>query len=231
MLWIHLPKKYLFFQNLSGYHLCRRWQICALNKSKQRKTESFVSISTSREHRIEPFITCSSTGIVYLLQCPCGLQYIGRTKRSMQVRLGEHITNIKNGFRFHSVSKHYAIHHNRNPANTIFLGIDRFSAHWRGSSLVRELSTFEMAWIHRVRCYTPHGLNVDIEVYLFIIDRLPSYWSYSEFLADPVTICLVYLGDGNIPHVYSLLLTYKYSKYEDTLILGDKGYVLENYSW
>lgn len=86
----------------------------------------------------------------------------------MQVRLGEHITNIKNGFKFHSDSKHYATHHNCNPANTIFLGIDRFSAHWRGSSLVRELSRLEMAWIHRVRCYIPYGLNVDVDVNSFI---------------------------------------------------------------
>lgn len=144
-------KKVSFFQNLSGYHQCRRCQICKLNKSKQRKSDSFVSSSTSRQHPIEPFITCSSMDVVYLLQCPCRLQYIGRTRQSMQVCVGEHITNIKNGFRFHSVSKHYAIHHNRNPANTLFLGIDKFSAHWRGSSLVRELYRLEMAWIHKVR--------------------------------------------------------------------------------
>lgn len=115
-----------------------------------------------------PFVTCSTKGVVYLLQCPCGLQYIGRTKRPMQVRLGEHITNIKNGYQYHSVSKHYALHHNRNPANTLFLGIDRYSAHWRGGSLVRELSRLEMTWIHRVRCYTPYGLNIDTDVNAFI---------------------------------------------------------------
>lgn len=35
-------KKVSFFQKqLSGYHQCRRWQVCKLNKSKNRKTESF----------------------------------------------------------------------------------------------------------------------------------------------------------------------------------------------
>lgn len=70
--------------------------------------------------------------------------------------------------RYHSISKHYAIHHNRKPANTLFIGIDKFSAHWRGSSLVMELSRLEMAWIHRLRCYTPYGLNVDVDINAFI---------------------------------------------------------------
>lgn len=38
----------------------------------------------------------------------------------------------------------------------------------RGGSLVRELSMQEMAWIHRVRCYTPYGLNIDTDVNAFI---------------------------------------------------------------
>lgn len=126
-------KRLSFFQNLSGYHQCRRCQVCTLNKSKTRRTESFISTSTSREHKIEPFVTCSSTGVVYLLQCPCGLQYIGRTKRSMQVHLGEHIANIKISFKYHSVSKHYDMFHNLNPANTLFMVIDKYSAHWRGA--------------------------------------------------------------------------------------------------
>lgn len=92
-------KKLTFFQNLMGYHQCRRCQICSLNKSRTRKMDTFVSTSTSREHWIEAFSTCSTTGVVYLLQCPCGLQYFGRTKHTMQIHLGEHITNIKNAFK------------------------------------------------------------------------------------------------------------------------------------
>ena len=86
----------------------------------------------------------------------------------MQVRLGEHVTNIRSGFPNHSVSHHYDLCHNRNPEGTLFLGIDKYDAHWRGGSLVRELSRLEMAWIHRVRTYTPYGLNIDVDVNAFI---------------------------------------------------------------
>lgn len=72
----------------------------------------------------------------------------------MQIHLGEHVTNIRNGFKHHSVSKHYATHHNKDASNALFIGIDTFSAHWRGSAFIRELSRLEMAWIHRLRCYT-----------------------------------------------------------------------------
>lgn len=96
---------------------------------------------------IKPFITCSTTGVVYLLLCLRGLQHVGRTKRVLPVRLSEH-NNIRKRFKHNSVSKHYAAVHNRDPSNTIFLDIDKYSPHWRGSSLVRAISKLEMSWIH-----------------------------------------------------------------------------------
>ena len=100
--------------------------------------------------------------------CPCGLQYVGRTKRPLHVRLNEHIANIRNGFEEHSVSKHYLLVHNCNPKDTVFLGIDKFTAHWRGSDLVRSISRSEMAWIHKIKCYTPYGLNIEVDVNCFL---------------------------------------------------------------
>ena len=50
----------------------------------------------------------------------------------------------------------------------MFLGIDKFRPHWRGSSLVREISKLEMAWIHKIKCYTPFGLNIEVDVNAFI---------------------------------------------------------------
>lgn len=126
----------------------------------------FVSASTQVGFEIEPFITCSSTGVVYLLQCPCGFKYVGKTKCALQVCLNEHINNIRKGFRHHSVSKHYAAHHYRDPINTIFLGIDKFKAHWRGSSMVGDLYKMEMSWIHKIRSYVPNGLNVDVDAFI-----------------------------------------------------------------
>lgn len=127
-----------------------------------------MSTSTQIRHDIKPFITCSTLGVVYLLQYPCGLQYIGRTKRPLQDRLNEHITNIKSGFKNHSVSKHYLLVHKRDPSNTLFLGIDKFTPNWRWSSLVREISKLERSWIFKAKTYVPYGLNINVDMNAFI---------------------------------------------------------------
>lgn len=103
-----------------------------------------------------------------MVQCPGGLQYVGRTKRPLQVRLNEHINNTRRSFTKHSVSKHYLTVHNRNPSNTIFLGFDKYRPHWRGSCLVRSISKLEMSWVYRIKCYTPFGLNIDVDINYFI---------------------------------------------------------------
>lgn len=60
------------------------------------------------------------------------------------------------------------IAHNRDPSNTIFLGIDKFKPHWPGSCLVRSISKLEMAWVHKIKTYTPYGLNIEVDVNAFI---------------------------------------------------------------
>ena len=93
---------------------------------------------------------------------------MGRTKRPLHIRLNEHLTNICNGFPNHSVSKHYLLAHNKDPVGTIFLGIEKSQAHWRGSDLVRSISRSEMKWIHQLKCYEPHGMNIEVDVNCFI---------------------------------------------------------------
>lgn len=84
------------------------------------------------------------------------------------VRLNEHVTNIINGFPKHPVSRHYLEIHNKNPDKTIFLGIDKFTCPWRSGSLVRGISRLEMARIYRIKSYTPFGLNVEVDLNVFI---------------------------------------------------------------
>ncbi|XP_077341766.1 suppressor of cytokine signaling 5 isoform X1 [Lithobates pipiens] len=157
-----------FFQNLKGFYRCRNCQVCSYNKNKNSKILEFVSTSTQRRYTVEPFITCSSEAVVYLIQFPCGLQYVGRTKRALKVRLNEHIANIKWGFDKHPLSRHYDEKHGRDPSNTLYMGIDKYKPHWRGGALVREISRLEMSWIHRLKTYTPYGMNTDTDVNAFI---------------------------------------------------------------
>ena len=160
--------KPMFFQHIIGYHKCKKCAVCKINAIKERKTLSFVSNSTLQTFNIRSFITCSMTHVVYLLTCPCGLQYIGRTVREFRIRVNEHIGNIRRGYRKHSVSRHYREVHGRDPSGTSFIAIDILRHHWRGGSKRIAISKLEMSWINCMKCLKPHGLNVDIEVNAFL---------------------------------------------------------------
>lgn len=136
------------FQNWVGFHKCKRCAVCSNNHIRERKTTSFVSNSTSQNFVIKSFITCSTTHMVYLLICPCGLQYTGLTVRPLQVRLNEHIGNIRRGFKGCSGITWEV--HNRDPRGTSFLAIDKLKSHWRGRSK-RAISKLEISWIYGVK--------------------------------------------------------------------------------
>lgn len=73
-------KKFSFFEG-KGYYPC--------------KSCYATSTVTIKEYVIEDLISCRTEGLVYLLECPCQIQYIGRTKRELWKRLREHVQNIK----------------------------------------------------------------------------------------------------------------------------------------
>lgn len=158
-----------FFNDLVGFYKCGRCISCKTMGSLQsRRTVDITSTSTGKSFPIKSCITCNSTHVVYLIQCPCRLQYVGRTSRPLRVRFREHINNIRKGFPSHNLSKHYDLCHNRDPKGTTFIGFDLFSPHWRGSNSVREISKRETHWIYNLRSQVPFGLNVDLDINCFI---------------------------------------------------------------
>lgn len=132
-----------------------------------------VTSITNREgesFEIREFSTCNSTHVVYLMWCPCGLLYVGRTKRLLRIRISEHMTNIKNGYRFHSVSLHFKEKHQKDPTLLQFCGIDVVHPSWRGSNRVRDLSRRETRWIYLLKSLAPKGLNIELALNCFIND-------------------------------------------------------------
>lgn len=123
------------FQSMKGFFPCRRCSICQINAFRGRKCEAFQSIVTNKAYDIESFITCSTQFVVYMIQCPCSKQYIGRTKRELYVRLAEHVGNIKQGFK-----KHNDKYHDRQLKGTLFMALDTIRPHWRGTNMVRTIT-------------------------------------------------------------------------------------------
>ena len=159
------------FNFLSGFYACGRCATCKHARNNIKKRKTFSSTVTSNEYTIKELVTCDTEGVIYMLQCDCGLQYVGRTSRALHVRVGEHISCIKRGVKTHSVSKHFRRYHNRDPKCLKFWGIERVSRHWRGGHFIRQLSRRESYWIFELKVASPGGLNVEFDLNCFISNR------------------------------------------------------------
>lgn len=89
-----------------------------------------------KEFQIKDFFSCRTEGV--------------NAKRSMCKRIQEHIQNIRIGFTKHSVSRHFAECHNKNPTDFKFWAIDKYKPNWKGSNRARELSKNRLRWIFEI---------------------------------------------------------------------------------
>ena len=130
---------YTFFSG-KGFYPCKGCYACRKSHRFQKKKTEFVATNTGETHVIKDFIGCHTEGVVYVLQCSCNLQYVGRTKRALKVRIKEHVENIIKGFPKHNVSRHFDQIHNRDPTQLQFRGIEKYNPSWRGSHKIRMIS-------------------------------------------------------------------------------------------
>ena len=79
-------------------------------------TTSYTFFSTNEERQIRHHITCSSSNLVYMIQCnKCRTQYIGETKQLASDRFGEHRRAVEKAIQKQpldqptAVSDHFAI--------------------------------------------------------------------------------------------------------------------------
>lgn len=74
------PKNKFSFLNGKGFYPCKYCYACTHAKKKiQGKKQEFKATSTGNIYPIKDFINCYTEGVVYILQCSCNLQYVGRT--------------------------------------------------------------------------------------------------------------------------------------------------------
>lgn len=164
---INPPVRPSFFHNLNRYYPCKKCVVCCHYINGRSKTSEFSSTVTNRIYQIKGFHTCTSR-YVYLITCPCGKQYIGRTTRTFSIRVGEHIAKIKSWDTKRAVPRHYREHHDRNSEGTSFLVIDSYIPPWRGGALTRGVSQLETYWIYELQSYHPWGINVEWDINAFL---------------------------------------------------------------
>lgn len=162
-------KESRIFSFMSGFYACGKYPACRQCKHNLKKRKEFIASATNKKYQIKNLITCDTVGVVYMLQCDCRLQYVGRTSRPMGVRIAEHVNNIKRGLKTQNVSKHFRIFHNRDPRCLKFWGLEKVNKHWRGRNYIRQLIQHESLWILEI--LVPRGLNVEFDLNCFISDK------------------------------------------------------------
>lgn len=148
-----------------GFFPCRNCTSCTTTGSK--KTSKFMCHVSGKEYNINKFITCSSSSVIYLLSCPCGLQYIGKTNRQLRVRINEHRSAISRNDPKSPIARHFSTAPHTT-AQLQFIGIDRVTPSRRNRAVESKLLQCEAKWIFYMQTLSPKGLNEDLDLTCFL---------------------------------------------------------------
>ena len=106
-------------------------------------------------------VSCRSNNLIYCISCnTCGKQYIGQTKRTLGLRMGEHFRHIKRSDPKQAVGLHFtsAGHNGLTDVTIHVLELIRTPPQSDRGTRVR--LQVEKKWIHNMRCPAPLGLNI-----------------------------------------------------------------------
>lgn len=118
----------------------------------------FESNQTGRKLQIRHFFNCKLTLVVYRACCQCGAEYVGKTTRQLQRRIGEHLGDICHG-RDTVLARHIKSCQNDNPKHLRFMAIDCIKPDGRRGNWDRLLLQRETYWIFTLKTMIPNGIN------------------------------------------------------------------------
>lgn len=131
------------------------------------KCKHFSHPHTGKSLPIRGAITCSTTHVVYLIRCPCGLAYVGKTTRELRTRISEHRSTIRTGDEKSPVAAHFkSAGHNVSALR--YIGVERVDRSPRGGDRGKRLLQRETFWIHYLNTMSPNGLNEEFDIKPFL---------------------------------------------------------------
>lgn len=132
-----------------------------------QRCKTFTHPHTGRNISIRGVITCSTTHVIYMIRCPCGLAYIGKTSRELRTRISEHRSKIRSGDERSPVAAHFK-KAGHNVSALRYLGVEGIVRQRRGGDLERRLLQRETFWIYSLNTLSPNGLNEDFDIRPFL---------------------------------------------------------------
>lgn len=124
---------------------------------------------------LKGYFTCNSSGVIYVLKCPCGLAYVGQTSRKIKLRLTEHKSVIRSFLRNPcnskgqtkddkfkqketSLARHFATSKHQ-VSDVKWMVLEEVWGCNSDADLKKRLLAREVYWIHSLNTLQPTGLN------------------------------------------------------------------------
>lgn len=122
----------------------------------------FTSVQTKEQFPIKHHMTCQTPYVIYLMEYPCGQQYVGRTIQRLHQRVNKHRANIRYKFLLHGFSRHVSQDHLSDPRPFKITPIDHIPSFIQNR--YEQLKKMEVFWIYKLRSLQPMGLTEVSEV-------------------------------------------------------------------
>ena len=137
-----------------GNYRCGSCTQCQFTK----KCTTYQHPHTGQTIKIKGTITCSQKNIIYMLTCPCNLAYVGKTTRSLKIRIAEHRSSIRTKDQRSPVASHF-MEAGHSVSTLRYIGIEHVKKPRRGGNIDTLLLRRESFHIHKLDTMHPRGLN------------------------------------------------------------------------
>ena len=115
------------------------------------------STSTGRKYRTQTRISCTSSNVIYLIQCNiCKKQYVGQTRNKILTRLNQHYSTIRTKQET-PVSRHFNSHQCKEPYPVRIYILSQIK---NSDDASENRNKWERVWMARLNSYVPYGMNI-----------------------------------------------------------------------
>ncbi|XP_069476308.1 kyphoscoliosis peptidase-like [Ambystoma mexicanum] len=111
-----------------------------------------TKVSTHKEisWTLQDHTNCNTKQVIYTIECPCGLLYVGKTMRAVKTRIGEHRSCIKNKVPDKPLVEHY-VKKNHTNMDIKWCVLQKVNITRRGGDIDKTLTKLEQKWVHKLR--------------------------------------------------------------------------------
>lgn len=127
----------------------------------------FTHPGTGETFKIRHCLTCRHDHVIYALQHPCHLLYIGETTTERRLRINNHKSAIRTGKVKLPVLRHFA-EFGHTIADLKFSIIDQVPPLKQGGNREKILNRKEVVWNNRLGTIPRRGLNLDYPLHFFL---------------------------------------------------------------